>query len=73
MGANIFHDRRMNVSYDESSNMDRDSDSDPDRDIATILQFLIRRLVLTFCNCISLEIIIFGACLCLKLCQMRSC
>lgn len=45
MGANIFHDRRMTESYDAANNsLDRDSDSDPDRDIATILQFLIRRL-----------------------------
>lgn len=55
MGANIFHDRRMTESYDAANNsLDRDSDSDPDRDIATILQFLIRRLdvnfILIFCS-----------------------
>lgn len=43
MGANIFHDRRMNEFETDNNTLDRDSDSDPDRDIATILQYLIRR------------------------------
>lgn len=49
MGADIFRSRRMNDSQEEANNsLDRDSDSDADRDIATILQFLIRRLILLF-------------------------